>query len=264
MSKPKTVQNEDTVALVDEKQRVYLIDTRKSTDKFKGVGVFNPSSLIDQQYGSQKTIGSKSFFLLPVSISDALTGLKRKAQIILPKDSAQIIIHCSITPGKTVLEAGVGSGSLTTVLASMVGETGNVISYDTRQDFIDHAKKNLTTSQLLNQVTLRLKDVTKGVSETDLDAVILDIPNPWAAIAHVWNALTPGGYLCTYSPLISQVEQSVEEIRKHPFINIKTIETIEREMIVGDRGTRPSFNMLGHTGYLTFARKIKEEKNDKK
>lgn len=255
MTKKNTVQQGDTVALIDEKQRVYLINTNNSTDKFKGVGVFNPKDLIDVEYGSQKTIGSKTFFLLPVSIPDALTGLKRKAQIILPKDSAQIIINCSITPGKTVLEAGVGSGSLTTVLASIVGETGQVISYDNRQDFIDHAKKNLTTSQLLDRVTLKNKDVTKGISETELDAIILDIPNPWEAVHHAWKALTPGGYLCTYSPLISQVEQSVEEIRKHPYITIKTIELIEREMIVGERGTRPSFNMLGHSGYLTFARK---------
>lgn len=253
--KIQTIQSGDTVALIDQKQRVYLIDTNKSTDKFKGVGVFNPNELIGKTYGSEKTIGSKTFFLLPVSIPDALTGLKRKAQIILPKDSAQIILQCSISPGKKVLEAGIGSGALTTVLASIVGQKGHVISYDNRKEFIDHAKINLRTTQLLNQVTIKHKDVTEGINDFNLDAIILDIPDPWKAITHAWKALIPGGYLCTYSPLISQVEQTVEEIRKHSFINIKTIEIIQREMIVGDRGTRPSFNMLGHTGYLTFARK---------
>ena len=101
--------------------------------------------------------------------------------------------------------------------------------------------------------------MTKGIKEKNVDAIILDIPNPWDAISHAWNALTPGGYLCTYSPLISQVEQSVKEIQKHPFTSIKTIEFIEREMIVGEKGTRPSFSMLGHTGYLTFARKTLKE-----
>jgi tRNA (adenine57-N1/adenine58-N1)-methyltransferase len=264
MTEEKTliIQSGDTVALVDQKQRVYLINTNKSTDKFKGVGVFDPKELIDKKYGSQTTIGSKTFFLFPVSIQDALTGLKRKAQIILPKDSAQIIINCSITPGKKILEAGVGSGALTTVLASFVGKQGQVISYDNRQDFIDHAKKNLTNTQLIDRVTLKHKDVTEEITDSNIDAIILDIPNPWEAIPHAWNALNPGGYLCTYSPLISQVEQSVEAIRKQPFTNVKTIETIQREMIVGERGTRPSFNMLGHTGYLTFARKtLPREKN---
>ena len=253
------IKKGETVALVDEKQRVYLIKTTDSTDKYKGVGVFNPNDLIDKQYGSKITIGSKSFFLFPTSIPDALTGLKRKAQIILPKDSGQIIIHCSITPGKTVLEAGIGSGSLTTVLASIVGKNGHVISYDNREDFIEHAKENLTKTQLLDRVTIKHADVTKEIQERNVDAIILDIPNPWDAIPHAWNALIPGGYLCTYSPLISQVEQSVQEINKHPFTSIKTIEFIEREMIVGEKGTRPSFSMLGHTGYLTFARKTLPE-----
>ena len=253
--KSAKIQPGETVALVDEKQRVYLINTNDSTDKYKGVGVIDPKMLIEKEFGSKMTIGSKTFYLFPLSIMDSLTGLKRKAQIILPKDSGQIIINCSITPGKTVLESGIGSGSLTTVLASVVGEQGQVISYDNRQDFIDHAKKNLINSQLIDRVMIHHKDVTKGISERNIDAVILDIPNPWDAIRHAYDALIPGGYLCTYSPLISQVEQSVQEIHKHAFTQIKTIEFIEREMIVGEKGTRPSFNMLGHTGYLTFARK---------
>jgi len=86
---------------------------------------------------------------------------------------------------------------------------------------------------------------------------IIDIPNPWDAVNTAYNSLKIGGYLCCYSPLISQVEKTVKEIKKHGFIEIKTFENIQREMIVSDHGTRPSFDMLGHTGYLTFARKIK-------
>ena len=98
--------------------------------------------------------------------------------------------------------------------------------------------------------------MTKGIYEKNLDAVILDIPNPWDSVDYVWNALSPGGYFCTYSPLVSQVEKTVKKVRKNNFIEIKTFENIQREMIVSDYGTRPSFDMLGHTGYLTFARKI--------
>jgi len=75
-------------------------------------------------------------------------------------------------------------------------------------------------------------------------------------VDHAWNVLKPGGYFCPYSPLISQVEQTVKKVRKNNFIEIKTFENIQREMIVSDYGTRPSFDMLGHTGYLTFARKV--------
>jgi tRNA (adenine57-N1/adenine58-N1)-methyltransferase len=187
---------------------------------------------------------------------DKLIGLKRRAQIILPKDIAHIILYCSIQPGNNVLEAGVGSGSLTTALASIVAPNGKVISYDTRKDFIEHAMKNLKTTGLEKYVKILEKDVTKGISEKKLDAIILDIPNPWDAVDHAYNSLKVGGYLCCYSPLVSQLEQTVNEMRKHNFIEIKTFENIQREMIIGERGTRPSFDTLGHTGYLTFSRKI--------
>ena len=93
-------------------------------------------------------------------------------------------------------------------------------------------------------------------AEKQLDSIVIDIPNPWETVEHSWKALKVGGYFCSYSPLISQVEKTVNELHKHNFIEIKTIENIQREMVVSTHGTRPSFNMLGHTGYLTFARKI--------
>ena len=250
------VQKGDLVSLIDENENAYILDTTAQTDHYKGVGVFSPESIVGVTYGGKFTVGNKEFYVLPVSLPDCLRSLKRKAQIILPKDAADIILHCSITPGKKVLEAGIGSGSLTTVLASIVGLEGKVISYDLRDDFIKHAVKNLKRTRLDPIVTTRQKDVTQGIDETDLDAVILDIPNPWEAVGHAYKALSVGGYLCTYSPLISQVEQTVEAMQLHPFIGIRTFESLERDLVVKKQGTRPSFSMLGHSGYLTFARKV--------
>ena len=250
------VKLNDTVSLIEDNHKRYLIKIQQKTDKHKGIGVFDPSSLIGKEYGTQCEIGSKKFWILKPSLQDKILGIKRKAQIILPKDAAQIIINCSVSPGDTILEAGIGSGSLTMVLANAVAPNGKIISYDTRQDFIDHAMKNLGSAELEKHVKTKLKDVTKGIEEKDLDSVILDIPNPWDAVSHAWHALKAGGYLCTYSPLVSQVERTVKEIKKHSFIELKTFENIQREMVVSEYGTRPSFEMLGHTGYLTFARKV--------
>ncbi len=246
----------ETVVLIDESYKRYFVNTEGKTDKIRGIGVFDPKILIGKEFGKQVEIGSKKFWVLKPSVMDKLIGLKRKAQIILPKDIAHIILYCSIQSGHNVLEAGVGSGSLTTALASIVAPTGKVVSYDTREDFIEHAMKNLKTTGLEKYVKILEKDVTKGISEKNLDAIILDIPNPWDAVGHAYKSLKVGGYLCCYSPLVSQLEQTVNEMRKHSFIEIKTFENIQREMIVGERGTRPSFDMLGHTGYLTFARKV--------
>ena len=250
------VKKDEMVVLIDKNYKKYLILTSSKTDKYKGIGVFDPSILIGKEVGKQVEIGSKNFWLLKPSLQDKLEGLKRKAQIILPRDAAQILMNCSIEPGHIVLEVGIGSGSLTTAIASIVSPNGKVISYDNREDFIKHAMKNLKKSNLEKVVETKLKDVTTGIDEKNMDAIIIDIPNPWDAINHAYKALKPGGYLCTYSPLSSQVEKTVKEIKKYNFIEVKTIENIQRKMVVSDHGMRPSFDMLGHTGYLTFARKV--------
>jgi len=252
----KKVVKGESVVLIDSEYRKIIINTKDKTNRFKGIGVIDPISLVGKYFGEQIKIDNKMFWILKPSLKDKLQSLKRRAQIILPKDAAHIIMNCSIESGNTVLEAGIGSGSLTMALATAVSPDGKVISYDKREDFIEHAMKNLKTAGLEKYVTTQIKDVTKGIDEKNLDAVILDIPNPWDSVDFVWNALSPGGYFCTYSPLLSQVEKTVKKVRKNNFIEIKTFENIQREMIVSDYGTRPSFDMLGHTGYLTFARKV--------
>lgn len=252
----QVVEHNDIVVLIDESLRKIFVDTSGKTDKIRGIGVIDPTTLVGKEYGQKLQIGSKQFWLLVPSLQDKMQGLHRLAQIILPRDAAHILMNCSIEPGQRVLEAGIGSGSLTIALATAVSPNGKVISYDIREEFIDHAMKNLKQASLSHIVETKVKDVTEGIDEQDLDATILDIPNPWAAVPHVWTALKVGGYLCAYSPLISQVEQTVRAIEQHPFIECKTFENIQREMVVSKHGTRPSFEMLGHTGYLTFARKV--------
>ena len=251
------VKKNEIVVLIDSKENKYLINTGNCTNKYKGVGVFDPKTLVGIKYGTKTRVGNKEFIVLKPSVMDKLEGLKRKAQIILPRDAALIIMNCSIESGHKVLEAGIGSGSLTIALANAISPDGKVFSYDNREDFIKHAVKNLKNSNLDKYVITKNKDITMGIDEKNLDAVILDIPNPWDAINHVYKALKTGGYLCTYSPLTTQVEKTIREIKKHAFIEVKTFENIQREMVVSEHGMRPRFNMLGHTGYLSFARKIK-------
>lgn len=252
----QSVLKEEKVVLIDSKLRKYILNIKDKTDKFKGIGVFNPISLEGKNYGELTEIGNKNFWILKPSLMDKLQALKRNAQIILPRDAAHIIINCSIESGNKIVEAGIGSGSLTIALATMVSPKGKIFSYDTRKEFIEHSLKNIEMANLSNYVSTKIKDITTGIDEKNLDAVILDIPNPWDAIDYAWKSLKIGGYFCSYSPLISQVENTVKKLKKNNFIEIKTIENIQRELIITNYGTRPSFDMLGHTGYLTFARKI--------
>jgi tRNA (adenine57-N1/adenine58-N1)-methyltransferase len=252
----KLVENHEWVVLVDSDERKYLVQIKQGAEKRKGVGVFDSSTLIGKSFGTQVTIGNKSFYLLSPSLVDKLQTIRRRAQIILPRDAAQIILFCGIESGHTVVEAGIGSGSLTIALAHAVAPNGQVISYDVREDFIMHAQANIQRAQVESFVTVKQQDVGKGFKEHDVDAVVVDIPTPWKIVASSWDALKPGGYFCSYSPLTTQVQKTVEVLRDCPFIEVKTLETLQREMVVSAHGVRPSFDMLGHTGYLTFARKV--------
>ena len=222
-----------------------------------GLGTFDASRL-ELHEGRKVAVGYRAFLVLTPSMGDLRETLEREAQILAPKDLASLLYRADVAPGSRVLEAGCGSGSLTLALARAVGPSGQVLSLDLREEFLATARANITRAGLLNRVRLRAADVREGIPERDLDAVFLDIPDPWAAVPAAWEALRPCGHLASFSPNMEQVKETVMAIGKLPFVDVRTIEIIEREMEVREVGVRPSFAPLGHTGYLTFARKVLE------
>ena len=143
--------------------------------------------------------------MIEPSTDDLIRDLKRTSQIIYPKDSGFILMKLSVQPGQTVLEAGTGSGGMTTVLAQTVGPTGHVYSYDVRQDMQRRARRNLERLGLADRVTLKLRDIAEGFDETDADAFFLDVPNPWDYTGQVRRALKGGGFFGSILPTANQV-----------------------------------------------------------
>ena len=209
-----------------------------------------------EHVGRKLSIGSRSFMVLEPSSQDLQAAMARGPQVLTGKDVASLLYYGDVLPGAHVVEAGTGSGALPTALARAVGPTGRIDSYDVRDESIDLARTNLTHAGLADRVTFHVSDIRIGISERDIDAVFLDLPDPWAAVPAAWDALRPCGSLAAFSPNMEQVKQTVAAIRARPFVDVRTIELIEREMEVRDVGVRPSFAPLGHTGYLTFARKV--------
>ncbi len=253
----KSISENDSVVLIDGKGNKILLMAKSGNRKIKGLGVYNPRELIGKNYYENIIIGNRKFMILAPSIFDKISGIERKAQIILPKDGMFIIFYCDIKSGDRVVEGGTGSGALTILLANTVRPKGKVISYEKRNDFAKIAKKNLTNANLGDYVKIKKGDITNTIDERNVDAVVIDIPNPWDAVKIALKAIKLGGYMASYSPTITQVERTVKEMRECGFKNIKTLETLQREIVVGERGVRPSFETLGHTGYVTFGRKVK-------
>ncbi len=240
--------------LLDRKGRKWLIALEGDTLSVPDLGVVRAEK-VRAALGGILAIGGEPFYVLRPSQRDLAETLERRAQIITAKDVAYLLFAADVKPGDTAVEGGSGSGAVTVALARAVGETGKVISYDVREDFLAVARRNVERAGLAARVELRQGDVRVDMAGP-ADAVVLDIVDPWNAVKAAWTALRPCGHLATYSPNMEQVKETVLAMQKLPFIEVRTVELIEREIEVREQGVRPAFAALGHTGYLTVARKV--------
>jgi tRNA (adenine57-N1/adenine58-N1)-methyltransferase catalytic subunit len=202
-----------------------------------------------------KTHLGKKYRVLNSNVNDYIQLMERRCSIILPKDLGILAAYTSLGCGQRVVEAGTGAGAATIFLANLVGETGEVFSYEVREDFADVAQKNIEGFGLKN-VTVKCQDIVQGIDENNVDLVFMDLPKPWEIVEHARDALKVGGYVAAYNPYVDQVKLLHRILKKRDFGEMISLECILREMEVKDKGIRPKTRMTGHTGYLTFARKI--------
>jgi len=255
LSQEDVIREGSFVLLYLDGKRKYLTKAEKGRVLHTHKGYLPLDSLIGLRYGSRvkSNIGA-DFVALQPTPWDFVLKITRKTQVIYPKDMALMIFKLGLRPGMRVVEAGTGSGALTCALAFFV-KPGKVYSYDINPSFQEVARKNLERAGLLDYVVLKVKDVTQGIDEDDVDAVVLDMATPWLVVPHAFKALKGGGHFASFSPTINQVEKTVLELRKHGFVDIKVYESLLREIKVEEGAVRPETLMIGHTGYMTFARK---------
>jgi tRNA (adenine57-N1/adenine58-N1)-methyltransferase len=246
----------DYVLLCLDRHKTYMVKVEAGKTFHTHKGYMKLDDLIGKEFGEtlQSSLGVDYTPLRPI-LTDYIMKSARNTQITYPKDAALIIMFSGIGPGSQVVESGTGTGALTTALAHYIRPNGKVTSYDVRPEFQKNAEKNLKRADLFQCVELKNKDVTTGIDETNLDAVILDLATPWLVIPHAYQALKPAATLVSFSPTIDQVVKTTEALREHNFIFIETIECLMRAMQIERGKTRPQTLMTGHTGYITHARK---------
>lgn len=221
--------------------------------KDKGLGVFDPARLEGTPWGGVVQIAGKDLVVLRPTLPDLIVTLRRKAQIIQPKDSSRIAFELGVGPGDRVLESGIGSGAATLVLLQAVAPTGEVVAQELRDDFAEWAEGNVGRAGWRDRLTTCIGDLTQGLAEGvegQFQGCLLDQPEPWLAIPHVVPVLAPGARLVCYCPQVSQMEQSAKTLVAEGFVDVRCIELMERAWEVKERGSRPSFDGLGHTGFL--------------
>jgi len=204
--------------------------------------------------GSVKTNTGVELFAFAPSFIDAYRKIKRVPQIIPLKDVAAIVAETGVNKNSLVVDAGAGSGALALFLANIAKK---VVSYEIRKDFAAVAEENIKFLKLKN-VAVKNKDVYNGIDEKNVDLVTLDLPEPWKALGAADKALKTGGFVVSYSPTIPQVSDFVTAAAKNKnFLHIKTIEIIQREWEFNERVIRPKSQPIGHSGFMTFLRKVK-------
>jgi tRNA (adenine57-N1/adenine58-N1)-methyltransferase catalytic subunit len=205
--------------------------------------------------GSVFSHNGARFAVLRPSMDEVLMTLPRNSAIVYPKDIGYILLKLSIVPGVTVIEAGSGSGVLTTALARYVTPGGHVHSYDARADMIALASANVERIGLADAVTFHQRSIEAGFLQTDVDALFLDVREPWHFLHQAVDAMAEGAFFGSLVPTINQVVQLVARLHREHFADIELVEILLRSYKTVPDRIRPQDRLTSHTGFLLFARK---------
>jgi tRNA (adenine57-N1/adenine58-N1)-methyltransferase catalytic subunit len=247
----------DLVLLAGPRQKNFLLRLAPGERIQTHRGILQHDDLIGLPYGSQVFSHLKrAFVLLKPSLSDLLLETRRSTQIMYPKDVGFLLVTMGIGPGQHVLEAGTGSGALTTALAFAVGPTGRVTSYEVRPEMQRLAQKNLDRIGLSDRVAFKLRNIQEGFDEQGVDALFLDVPNPYDYLAQARAALKSGGSFGTILPSTNQVIRLITALYREKFAFVEVCEILLRYYQTHPERLRPTDRMVAHTGYLIFARPV--------
>jgi len=245
----------EQVLLIDTKKRRYLLTLTEGKEFHSHSGLVAHDAMIGAEEGTAfRSTHGMHYTVIRPTLSDFILKMPRGAQVIYPKDIGPILLRADIHPGVRVLESGVGSGALS---MGMLRAGADIVGYELREDFASRAVKNVTGflgPEVTDRYRVEIRDAYEGIDETDLDRIVLDLPEPWQVVKHAERALHPGGILVAYTPQITQAAQLRESLATSAFGMAETIEVLHRGWHIEGAAVRPDHRMVAHTGFLTSAR----------
>jgi len=254
------VEPNDVVLFIGKDRRTFIRSVVPGDRLQTHFGVIQFDELIGTRYGDKvNTHLGHSVYIIPPSIDDIVKHLKRETQIIFPKDLGYIVMKMSITPGAKVIEAGTGSGALTMLLALLAGDDGHIFSYERKAKMQALAMRNIRRLGLSERVSFIERDISEGFDQTDVHAVFLDLPTPWEYLDHARAALRGGGFFGALVPTTNQLTTLLEHLYHGAWYLLQAEEVILRSWKTIPPRVRPDDRMVGHTGFLVFARAVDRE-----
>ncbi len=257
------LQYNDLVILLSPrgKRKIFRLEEGKRHESQDGYLLSD--DLLNADFGDEVyTNLNYPFRLLKPQLYDLIMGIKRQTQIMYPKDMAYILMKLTAGEGRTILEAGSGSGGFTIALSQASGKTGRVHSFEAREEFHKLAKRNVTWAGLGENVTFHHRDIGEGFGIDDpnilngqkADALFLDVRTPQDYLDHALKALKPGSPIAFLLPTTDQVATLLFALEKKEFEETEVCEVLVRPWKPVPDRLRPADRMAAHTGFLVFTR----------
>lgn len=241
--------NDLAVIVYRDKKYLKRIEEGKS---FHGKGGILPfASVIGCPWGTR--FGEYDVFR-PTIEDVIMYGIRRETQIVFPKDAFFTCQKLDLRCGSRVLEIGTGSGAFTLLLSRVVGPEGLVVSIEKEERHHKNAQKNLAKYLELRNVTLHHGDAAEFEGR-EFDAAFVDVREPWLYMERLRTFLRPGAMAGFIVPTANQVSECLQSL-KQGFGDVEVVEILFRRYKTVAARLRPEDRMVGHTGYLLFARKI--------
>ena len=240
--------------ILDEHGKKYVL--KPGEDFQSDLGIVHAEDWEAADIGDEvKSHLDHTFKIMKPNINDFIDIMDRRCSILLKKDIGLVLAHTGLGSGSRVVDAGTGAGAIALNFGNVVGPEGDVFTYEIREDFAEVAQKNIERFGITN-IHVKNKNIKDGIDEDKIDLVFLDLPKPFEVFEEVMDCLNVGGWLTVYAPYIDQAEISYSIAKKLGFYDIEIFEILERGLEVRQQGVRPKTRMVGHSGYMVFARKL--------
>lgn len=261
------IKNNSPVLFYFNPSKKWLVKISKKDELHTHIGVLKHADAVGKEYGSRLISNKDKYvYLLKPTMYDYVMKIQHGTQIVYPKDLGYIVARAGIQNGQKIVEIGTGSASLTSFVASIVKPRGHVYTFDVDDNFMKIAAKNLKKSGMEKYVTQQNLDIktAKKIPVEEADVALIDLGDPWTVIPQVRQMLKGSGAVFAICPTMNQLEKLTMALVENEFTDIESTEHILRTIDAREGKTRHSFQGIGHTTYLCFARKAFFDRDSKK
>ncbi|KAG0233292.1 tRNA (adenine-N(1)-)-methyltransferase catalytic subunit trm61 [Actinomortierella wolfii] len=203
-----TIDYGDWVVMYLSRDTMQLVQVKEGGSYVCKFGKYKHADMVGLEYGTKMaSYTGRGFLYLLYPTPELWTQvLPHRTQILYIADISFVMAYLNLKPGMKMIESGTGSGSFSHSIARTLAPNGHLYTFEYHQE-------------------------REGFGiEDEVDAVFLDLPAPWDAVASAKKAFRQDsiGKICTFSPCIEQISRTVTALGESGFVDIQMYECLIR------------------------------------